>query len=142
MPERTGEEGATRRVVERYFALLAAGAAPEEIAALFGEEVDWDIPGDLARVPWIGPRRGRAGVADFFRALELGIEPGRFEVRSLLVQGNEAAALGELVSRVRGSGVPVESEFVIWFRVEKGEIVHYRLLEDSFAVARAASPRA
>lgn len=65
-----GEQSAihpVRSIVKSYFERLQAGAEPEQIAALFSEDADWDIPGAVDQVSWIGPRKGRDEVAAFFR---------------------------------------------------------------------------
>jgi ketosteroid isomerase-like protein len=131
--------GSTRQTVNQLFEKLRAGAAPEAIASLFGEDVDWHIAGDVDRVPWIGRRQGRQGVAAFFRDLRQRVEPLRFEIRSIVAEGDKAVALGELESRVKSTGNIIETEFAIAFTVMDGLIVRYRLFEDSFAVSRAAT---
>jgi ketosteroid isomerase-like protein len=130
---------ATRRTVYLLFEKLQTGAAPEAIAALFGEDIDWHIAGDVDLVPWIGRREGRDGVAAFFRDLRQRVEPLRFEVRTTVAEGEKAVALGELESRVKSTGNIIETEFAIEFTVRNGLIVRYRLFEDSFAVARAVA---
>jgi len=129
----------TRGTVTQLFEKLQAGTAPESIATLFSEDVDWLIPGDVDLVPWIGRRQGRQGVAAFFRDLRQRVEPLRFEIRSIVVEGEKAVALGELESRVKSTGNVIESEFAIEFTVRDTLIVRYRLFEDSFAVARAVA---
>jgi len=135
---RDGDD-ATRSTVTQLFEKLQAGTAPESIATLFSEDVDWLIPGDVDLVPWIGRRQGRQGVAAFFRDLRQRVEPIRFEIRSIVVEGEKAVALGELESRVKSTGNVIESEFAIEFTVRDSLIVRYRLFEDSFAVARAVA---
>lgn len=131
----------TWNTVDRYFAKIASGEEPEMIASLFSEDIDWDIAGDVDRVPWIGRRKGRTGVADFFRDLRKWIEPVRFNIRSTVIDGEEAVTVGELVSRVKSTGATIESEFAINFtvRTQDALIIRYRLFEDSFAVARAVA---
>jgi ketosteroid isomerase-like protein len=131
----------TRQTIERLFERITASAAPEEIASEFSEEIDWDIAGDVEGVSWIGRRYGRSGVADFFRELRERIEPVRFHIRSIVAEGEQAVALGELTSRVKATGKTIESEFAIEFVVRGDLIVRYRLFEDSFAVSRAAAGR-
>lgn len=131
-------EDSTRAVVARYFETMKPGAAPEAIATLFSEAVDWDIAGDTDRVSWIGRKTGRAGVAHFVRELFERIEPVRFEVGSILVEDKRAVALGSLISRVKSTAKTIETEFAIDFTIEDGLITRYRMHEDSFAVARAA----
>jgi len=130
----------TRSIVNRYLEAHRAGQPPEAIAALFSEDVDWNIPGDTARVPWIGRKIGRAGVADFVRGLRERIESIRFEVRSLLVEGEQAIALGDLESRVKSTGKVIKSPFTFEFAVRDGLITKYLMLEDSFAVREAVLP--
>lgn len=128
----------TRTVVKQYFDRLQSGAAPEAIAALFSEEVDWNIPSNVDRVPWIGHRKGRRGVADFVRELREHDQPIRFDIHVIVVEGEKAVALGEFASRLKKTGNIIESEFASEFTVQAGLIVRYRLFEDSFAVAQAA----
>ncbi|WP_394842612.1 nuclear transport factor 2 family protein [Pendulispora brunnea] len=130
----------TRSIVNRYFQAYRERQPPEAIAALFSEDVDWNIPGDTARVPWIGRKKGRAGVADFVRGLRERIESLHFEVRSILVDGEHAVALGELASRVTSTGKVIESPFSFEFTVRDGLITKYLMLEDSFAVREAVLP--
>ncbi|MGL5835732.1 MAG: nuclear transport factor 2 family protein [Waterburya sp.] len=127
----------TRTIIKQYFDRLQSRAEPEEIAALFSEDVDWYIPGDTNLVPWIGRRKGRSGVADFIRDLREQDEPIRFEIRSLVVEGEKAVVLGEFASRVKKTGKIIESEFAFEFAVRDRSIVRYRLFEDSFAVVKA-----
>lgn len=134
-----------REITECYFDRVAAfWSAPEDpqslqaIVELFAEDVDWDIPGDLAAVPWIGPRQGRAAVGAFYRELAAGIVPERFDVQRILADGDTAVALGELASRVKATGRLMETPFAFVLRVEAGRIVYYRMLEDSYGVALAA----
>ncbi|WP_394832053.1 nuclear transport factor 2 family protein [Pendulispora rubella] len=130
----------TRSVVNRYFQAYRERQPPEAIAALFSEDVDWNIPGDTSRVPWIGRKVGRAGVADFVRGLRERVESLRFEVRSVLVDGEHAVALGELATRVNSTGKVIESPFTFEFTVRNGLITKYLMLEDSFAVREAVLP--
>ena len=127
----------TRTVVKQYFDRIQSSAKPEAIAALFSEDVDWNIPGDVDLVSWIGRRKGRNGIADFIRDLREQDEPIRFEIHSTIVEGEKAVSLGEFASRVKKTGKVIESEFAIEFTVQDGLIVRYRLFEDSFAVAQA-----
>ncbi|MCD9032777.1 nuclear transport factor 2 family protein [Luteimonas sp. Y-2-2-4F] len=141
-----GAAATPREVAGRYFervaAFWAAPHAPQALAAvldLFAEDVDWDIPGDLSRVSWAGPRRGREAVGAFFRELAARIEPRRFDVRRIVADDETAVALGELASWVEATGRLIESPFAFDFTVRDGRIVRYRMFEDSHAVAVAAA---
>lgn len=139
----TPREIATR-YFERWAALWAEPDDPQKLTAileLFAEEVDWDIPGDLEAVPWIGPRRSRESVGAFHRELAEQIEPQRFDVQKILADDEAAVAFGELVSRVKATRRLIESSFAFVLTIKEGRILRYRLLEDSYAVAVAASER-
>jgi ketosteroid isomerase-like protein len=131
--------GGARAALERYIAAMRSEATPEAVAALFTADADWDIPGAVDRVPWIGRRSGRAGVADFVRALWEGIEPIRFDISYIVSEGDRAFAAGELESRAKRTGRIMRSEFIIDVTVRGGLISRHRLLEDSFAVAEAVA---
>lgn len=127
--------------LERVGAFWAAPETPERLEAildLFAENVDWDIPGDLETVPWIGPREGRAGIAAFYRDLVSRLESRRFEARRILADEDTAVVLGDLESVVRATGKLIQSPFAYDLTLQGGKIVRYRMLEDSYAVARAA----
>lgn len=127
---------ATREVVARYLQLLGSGASPEALAAAFSEDVDWDIAGDVEAVPWLGRRRGRAGVAEFFRLFREGVRPKKLQLEEPLVSGERAVVLGSFESRFTASGKVMASEAAIVLTVRDGLIVRYRILEDSHAVSR------
>lgn len=129
----------TRYIIEQFFERIESGAEPESIASLFSENIDFYIPGGTKLIPWIGRRRGRAGVADYFHELREKIEPTIFEAGSILVDEAEAVASGELEYREKYTGKTIESEFVIAFTVHNALITRFRLFEDSFAVAQTAN---
>ena len=131
---------AAREVVERYLAAVSAFHADPSASNLavvskaFAEDVDWNIAGDTDNVPWIGERRGREAVADFFRDLRKDNDPQRFAVRKILADTDTVAVLGDLATRVKATGRLIETEFALDITVRDGLIVRYRLIEDSFAV--------
>jgi uncharacterized protein len=126
----------TRATVDAFLAALAAGT-PEQIAALFADQVDWYIPGNQVLAPWLGQRQTRGEVAAFFRLLRANVEPLRADVHQILVDGEAAIVAGEFASRMLATGKVVESLFFIQLTVQRGQIARYRLLEDSYAVVEA-----
>lgn len=127
----------TRHVVEEYFSFMAQGKAPEEISALFSDDVDWDIPGDVGNVPWIGNRRSRNDIAEFIRSLRGLTLPISFEVQQIIADKEVAVAVGVLETRVVSTQKIIRTEFAFQFTVTSGLITKFRLFEDSFAVAQA-----
>ena len=130
----------TRSTAAHLFADLADGCPPEVLAAHFADDVDWYIPGDVDTVPWIGRKRGRAGVAEFYRQLQELVVAERFEIRTIVSEGERCVVLGDLVTVVRATGRRIESEFAFDIEVRDGLITRYHMFEDTWAVARACSP--
>ena len=146
-----GERAAAspQAIASQYFEKVAAfWAEPENtqtlaaIEALFAPTIDWDIPGDVQSVPWIGPRTSRQAAGAFFLALAQAITPERFAVDKIVSDQETAVALGSLASRVKRTGQLIETPFAFVLTVHNGLIVQFRLLEDSHAVSAAMRPAA
>jgi hypothetical protein len=128
----------TTRIAQQLLTSMGAGAEPGEIAALFSVDVEFEIAGDIGALPWIGRKSGRSAASDFIRDTRRLIERIRFDVQDILAAENLAVILGELVSRINATGKMVESAFALILTVSGGEITRFQMLEDSFAVSRAA----
>jgi hypothetical protein len=67
-------------VASQLLAGLGGLREPTVIAAAFAENVDFEIPGDVGALPWIGRKVGRGVVESFIRDLRSLTEPVKFEV--------------------------------------------------------------
>jgi hypothetical protein len=92
-------------IASRLLAGLGEGKEPGVIAALFGEDVVFEIPGDAGVLPWIGRKTGREAVAGFIRDLRGLTEPIKFDVHDILSSDARAVILAN--SR-RGSRGPAK----------------------------------
>jgi ketosteroid isomerase-like protein len=128
----------TRDVVEQFFGLVGGGAEPEDVALLFADEIDWDVPGSPS-VPWTGRRSKRAEVADYLRTLGAHIVPEENvdEIETILYDGDHAVVLGRFGRVARPTGRRYEMAVAMHFQVSGDKIVKFRLYEDSFQVAAA-----
>ena len=126
-----------KAVAEALLGKMMAAAPAEEIAAMFAEAVDFDIAGDTATVPWIGPRTGRAGVAQYFADMRAMTVVRDVSIFTIVGDDQTAAVLGRFVTEVVANGRLMESDFALVLNVADGLITRYRVLEDSFAVAEA-----
>jgi ketosteroid isomerase-like protein len=129
----------TRAVLMDYFRRMGT-QDPEQVAALFADEVDWFIPGNQAVAPWLGRRGTRSEVTEFYRLLWSAVTPLGADLQHLLVDGDVAVATGEFSSRMNQTGRVLESLFSIVFFVRDGRIIRYRLLEDSHGVVVSLAP--
>src|SRR5262245_41847736 len=102
----------TRKVVEEFYRRAGAGEF-DRIGALFADEVDWDVYG-AAQVPWTGKLETGAEAAEFFRKLPEHLEPRELTVHRILVDGEDAVAVGQMRHVVRASGRTFNSRFAFW----------------------------
>jgi ketosteroid isomerase-like protein len=126
------------RIAQELLAGMGEGRDPAVIADGFSEDVLFEIQGDEGAFPWIGRRRGRSAVADFLRGIRSKTEPVRFDITEVLASDARAVIVGELATRVTATGKLIESDIAIILTVKDGLIGRFQMLEDSFAVSRAA----
>ncbi|MGA2998945.1 nuclear transport factor 2 family protein [Bradyrhizobium sp.] len=126
------------RIAEKLLAELGRCADAEEIAKLFSADVVFEIAGDVGALPWIGRNTGRSAASDFVRDTRRLIKRERFDVHDILVSEDRAVIVGSLSSRINATGKIIESDFALILGISNGEIKRFSLIEDSFAVSRAA----
>ncbi|MDR0228457.1 MAG: nuclear transport factor 2 family protein [Flavobacteriaceae bacterium] len=121
----------TEQVVKQFYDVLL-GKVQGDIIDLFAEEVDWDLPGNEKKFPWLGKKSTKQQVKEgFFDLHPQYVEPIKFEVEFIAVNGEKATAVGHLSSKIIKSNQLFESSFVAVFKVVNGKIVKYHFLEDS-----------
>lgn len=131
-----GSTERTRSLVQQFIQLLA-GRNLENLTLLFGEKVDWFIPGNQELAPWLGGRNNKQEIKEFFKLLWESTEPVSAQIDHILAEDNFAIIVGEFSTRMLQTGKVVNSIFSIHITFEDNLIVKYRLLEDSFAVSVA-----
>lgn len=119
---------------------FAAKEAPERIAELFSEDVDWYVAGDLAAVPWIGRKAGRAGVTDFWGQIQDRLANKHFTISDIFTKGDRVVIMGDLESELRSTGKSIVTDYVFDLDVTGDQITRFRMLEDTHAVAQAFVP--
>jgi len=115
-----------KETVQEIYAAFGRG----DVAALLEHldpEVEWEYGASPNDVPWLQPRHGRAGAADFFTSLA-NVEFHRFEPRALLEEGNVVVALVDVEGTVRKTGRRVEEvdEVHIWHFGDDGLVARFR----------------
>src|SRR5438477_6010169 len=130
----------TVRLAQQLLNAIGSGEEPEEIAALFSVDVQFEVPGDVGALPWIGRTNGRSAASDFIRGTRRLIERVRFEVQGILADEGRVVIFGDLASKINATGKLIESPFALILSIFDGKITRFRMLEDTFAVSRAASP--
>jgi ketosteroid isomerase-like protein len=117
---------------------IASGKDPKAIALAFAEDLVFHIQGDTGVFPWIGTLHGRNSVAEFLTLRNEFVEQMKFDVDDVMASEARAIVLGTLASKVKRTGKVIESTYAIIFTITDGFVTRFEMLEDSFAVSRAA----
>ena len=142
MSVRTNTE-TVRQVYSNFEVLGRAGAERPDmkpLLSLYSDDVEWHVPA-MENVPFAGPRRGIAGVRDFFAAITEGLEVLQFEPREYIAQGDKVVALGRYSWRVRATGREFSSDFAHVCTIRNGKIVRFHEYMDTAAEVRAHRKR-
>ena len=111
---------------------------PYEIAALFAEDLVFEIQGDAGVLPWVGRTTGRNAMADFVRDQRAMTEPLEFDVEDVLASEKRAVIVGRLRVRIKATGKITATQFAIVLTIANDIVTHFQMLEDSYDVSRAA----
>jgi hypothetical protein len=123
-------------IAQQLLAGIGKGSPPETLAAMFAEDLRFEIQGDDGVLPWVGHKTGRQAAADFFRDIRALTEPVKFEVDDILGSPKRAVIVGELATRIKSSGKIINTQFAIVLTISGGKITRYQMLEDSFGLSR------
>lgn len=126
----------TQIIVQKFLKYLTQRDL-KNLTAIFSDDLDWYIPGDVKKVLWLGRRKSRQEVSDFYELLWKNTEPVSANVDNIFFNGEGAVIAGEFSTRMLKTGKVVNSLFFIQIEVKNEQIVRYRLLEDSYAVSVA-----
>lgn len=99
----------------------------EGILEHVSDNVEWEYGTTPSNIPWVQPRRGREGAAEFFASLA-DLEIHRFEPKAILDGGNVVVALFNLEATIKATGKRVveEDEVHIWYFDEQGRVSRMR----------------
>jgi len=129
---------ANLQIAGQFLGLMAQGAAPEEIANLFSEDLVFEIPGDDGVLPWIGRKTGRRAIGDFITGLRTLTEPQKMEVHDVLASESRAVILTTFATKVKATGKTIASAAAIVLEISDGKVQRFLMIEDSFEVSRKA----
>jgi uncharacterized protein len=117
---------------------IAGGQDPDAIAALFDNDLVFEIQGDDGVLPWIGRKTGRQAIANFVRDIRILTEPISFDVEDILVSESRVAIVGALRTRINATDKITATQFAIILTIESNVVTRFQMLEDSFDISRAA----
>lgn len=109
----------------------------DKLLELFADTVDWYIPGDQHKAPWVGRRSSKQEIKEFFELLWADTEPLDASVQKIFTDDQHIAIVGDFVTRMLRTNTIVNSPFSIYIKIENNVIAYYRLMEDGFQVSQA-----
>jgi ketosteroid isomerase-like protein len=128
-------------IAQQFLARMRQGAAPEEIAALFHANVEWEIAGDVGALPGLGRKTGRGAVTGFIRDTGLMMQRISFSVHDVLASDSRAVIVGELATKLNANGKVIETAFAIILTITDGAIYRFQMLEAALRCPRRQEHR-
>ena len=95
-------ESSIRPIVEAFYR-ASAERDVERVMAFIADDVNWLVQGPVDLFAFFGQRHGRAAVLEGYREIDRRLDVTAYQVETLLVDGDRAAALIRLTSVVRAS---------------------------------------
>jgi ketosteroid isomerase-like protein len=96
------------------------------------DEVVWILQGPIDVFAFFGQRRGKAAVLEGYREIAHKLDITGYEVETLLVDGDRAAAMIRLTSIVRHTGRRMSVRTTQFSRWRDGRIVDMRAICDTY----------
>ena len=126
-----------KETVQQMYAAFGRGDVPAILERL-APDVEWEYDASPTEVPWLQPRTGRAGAAEFFASLE-NLEFHRFEPKAILEEGSTVVALIDVDVTIRKTGLRVQEidEVHIWHFGDDGLVTRFRHRADTLKHLRA-----
>ena len=118
---------------------IGSRAPIEEFDDLVSDDLVFEIAGDAASMPWVGPPTiGRKAFTNFIQDQRKLVNADAFRVDDILHNDTRAVVLGELSSTVRRTTKVVRTYFALILTISDRRIIRFQMLEDSYATSQAA----
>jgi uncharacterized protein len=121
--------------IQAIYEAFGRGDIPFILSKL-SDDVAWEHWDDNAavasgKIPYLRPRDGRAGAAEFFQSLA-SIDIKEFGVVNLMEGGDQVCGLCHIDFTVKSTGKRVrDSEIHLWTFDKSGQVVHFRHYVDT-----------
>jgi ketosteroid isomerase-like protein len=124
-------EASIRPIVEAFYR-ASAERDIERLMTFIADDVDWLVQGPVDVFAFFGQRHGKAEVLEGYREIGRRLDVTGYQVETLLVDGDRAAALIRLTSIVRQSGKVMSVRTSQFSRFRDGKIIEMHAILDSY----------
>ena len=104
---------------------------------MFSDDAVMHRPATTGVLSWRSTYNGRAGVAQFFKALGESLEPQQFDLNDFIAQDNKVVVLGYQKGRTKPTGRPYETEFVHVWTIRNGKFTEFRAYNDTASLVES-----
>lgn len=118
------------KIIEGVYDAFSRG----DVAAILEvvtDDVDWATETTSTAAPWYGPRRGKAGVGEFFEGFGSTMEVEEFVPLSYAATEADVLTVVRFRAKRRSNGRGVAMDLHHWFTFRDGKIAYYRGTEDT-----------
>jgi ketosteroid isomerase-like protein len=127
-------EAQNTKVIQDAYAAFGRGDIPT-LLGYMTDDIHWQpVIGSAKYVPFSGERRGKAGVAEFFKQVAEAQDFKVFEPREFVAQGDKVVAIGHYGVVTKRTHKSFESDFVMVFTLRDGRIARFQEFTDSAGV--------
>jgi ketosteroid isomerase-like protein len=128
-------EPVSRATVEAFYRAYGAQDL-KGTAGFLADDVEWTISGPIDVLQFCGTHRGKAAVLHMMeRVVPQVFDTVKFELITMVVDGDRAAALNRLTARHKGDARVISYRVAHFLRFRDGKIVGNLSLIDSFDAA-------
>ena len=124
-------ETSMRPIVEAFYR-ASAERDVERVMAFIADDVNWLVQGPVDLFAFFGQRHGKAAVLEGYREIGLRLDVTAYQVETLLVEGDRAAALIRLTSVVRATDKVMSVRTSQFSRFRDGKVIEMRAIVDSY----------
>ena len=130
-------EAQNTKVVQDAYAAFGRGDIPG-LLDFMTDDIQWQpVIGTAKSVPFSGARKGKTGVAEFFKIVGETEDFQLFEPREFIAQDDKVVALGHYRAVTKSTGKTFDSPFAMVFTLRGGKVAGFREFTDSAAVNAA-----
>ena len=134
-------ESSIRPIVEAFYR-ASAERDVARVMAFIADDVNWLVQGPVDLFAFFGQRHGKAAVMEGYREVGLRLDVTAYQVETLLVDGDRAAALIRLTSVVRATDKVMSVRTSQFSRFRNGKIIEMHAILDSYDMVEQTLGRA
>lgn len=124
------------QIVQQLYADFGTGNIQGLLDGL-ADNIEWTDPGHLADL-YIGKRKGKAAVMDFFQKLGQYLSVSKFDIYDFFPSGSKVAVSGHIAGKVNSNGASYATDWAMTWEInDAGKVVRHQLYLDTTPLAKA-----